>query len=75
MSFDVFVLSFGGWGGWMFVFYISVWQNGGGGVSKLARSMGRVVGRLQMFVPWGMVAYSGSYRYAGRIWTNKKHWW
>ena len=30
MSFDVFVLSFGGWGGWMFVFYISVWQNGGG---------------------------------------------
>lgn len=23
--------------------------------------------RLQMFVPWGMVAYSGSWRFAGQL--------
>lgn len=76
----VCVVFFGGWGGWMFVCLFWVNQNKGvkqpgGGGSKLAWSIGRVVGRLQMFVPWGMVAYSGSYRYAGYGPFEKRGWW
>ena len=71
------------WGvGWLDVCIFNktcfFWKKQGGQTtwgSKTHLSEEFVVGRLQMFVPWGMVAYSGSYRYAGRTWANKKRWW